>query len=291
MIAMLGLGIMGSAFAHDAARSGLATIGWDRDPIHAASLKGDRLRAATNAADAAGAADVVVTMVADADAVMSVMEEHGAFAALRPGSSWIQMATIGVEGTARALRLASTRPEIAFFDAPVSGSRGPAEQGKLVVLASGDRERSAGEVQRFFDAIARQVFWLGEAGQGTRVKLVLNAWMGIIMQGVAEVATLADTLCVDMSQLTEVAADSPLFPPWALQKLQKIVDNRVREPEFPLRWAEKDVLLALSSAGEARSALPILSDVGTVWAGAVEEFGSFDVSAVYLALQRKRKSQ
>jgi len=288
MIAVLGLGIMGSAFAHDAARAGLATVGWDRDPAHVAALTGDRLSGTTDAAAAAGSADVVITMVADADAVGNVMEERGAFAALKPGSSWIQMATIGVDGTDRAARLASTRPEIAFFDAPVLGSRGPAEQGKLVVLASGDRARCSAHVQQFFDAVARHVYWLGAVGQGTRMKLVTNAWMGIVMQGIAEIATLSETLGVDMTRLTEVAADNPLFSPWALQKLKKINEQRMTEPEFPLRWADKDVLLALSAAGEGRAALPILSDVAKVWADAVEEFGSLDVSAVYLALQKKR---
>jgi 3-hydroxyisobutyrate dehydrogenase len=286
MIAVLGVGIMGSALAHDAARAGLPTIAWDRDPQHSASLTGDNLRFTTSLTDAVRNADVVVTMVPDADAVINVMQDLGAFAAMKSGASWVQMATIGVEGIERAIRLAQTRPEIAFVDAPVSGSRGPAEAGKLVVLASGDRERAGAETQRFFDSIATTVHWLGEAGQGTRMKLIFNAWLGIVMEGVAEIAILCDTLSVDASRFGELAAAGPLFPPWALQKLHKIIDKRFEETEFPLQWAEKDVMLALSAAGKARAQLPVLKEIADVWAGATSEFGSYDLSAVYLALRR-----
>ncbi len=281
---------MGSALARDAARAGLETVVWDRNAARSEALEGERLRAVTSVAEAVRDAEAVVTMVADADAVMSVMDDHGAFAAMKPGASWLQMATIGVEGIERAIRLAGTRPEIVFVDAPVSGSRGPAEQGKLVVLASGDRERAGLEVQRFFESIASKVHWLGEAGQGTRMKLLFNAWIGILMEGVAEIATLSRSLSVDPARFAELVEGGPLFPPWALQKLRKIVDNGEKQPEFPLRWAQKDVLLALSAASGESAALPILSDIATVWAHASEEFGSFDLSAIYLALQQRRTS-
>jgi 3-hydroxyisobutyrate dehydrogenase len=290
MIAVLGLGIMGSALARDAARAGLPTVAWDRNPAHGAALTSENLTFTTNVADAVRDASVVITMVADADAVLNVMHDLGALAAMKAGASWVQMATIGVEGTERALRLAGTRPEIVFIDAPVSGSRGPAEEGKLVVLASGDREGAGAETHRFFEAIATKVHWLGEAGQGTRMKLVFNAWIGVVMEGVAEVATLCDALSVDTARFAELVAGGPLFPPWALQKLHKIIDNGVSQPEFPLRWAEKDVLLALSASGKASAALPVLSEIANVWADAAEDFGSYDLSAVYLALQRRRKS-
>lgn len=277
---------MGSALAHNAARAGLSTIAWDRNPQRAASLTGDHLRFTTDLAEAVRDADVVVTMVPDADAVTNVMQDLGAFAAMKGGATWIQMATIGLEGTGRAIQLARTRPEITFIDAPVSGSRGPAEAGKLVVLASGDQARAGAETQRFFDSIAAAVHWLGEAGAGMRMKLIFNAWLGIVMEGVAEIAILCDTLGVDPSRFGELAAAGPLFPPWALQKLHKIIEQQVEEPEFPLQWAEKDVMLALSAAGESRAELPVLEEIGTVWADAASRFGAYDLSAVYLALRQ-----
>jgi 3-hydroxyisobutyrate dehydrogenase len=283
-VAILGLGIMGSEIARTAARRGLQAAGWDRTPARAAALTADGVRPMKTAAEAAGDADVVVTMVADADAVMNVMEAQGAFAAMRSGTTWVQMSTIGVEGTDRALRLVATRSDVTFIDAPVSGSKAVAEQGKLLILASGDRERAGTAVQRFFDALGRTE-WLGQAGQGTRMKLLFNAWIAITMEGVAEAAILADSLRIDLQRFASLVSGGPLVPPWALGKMKKIAENKTGETEFPLRWADKDVRLALSAAGAQRARLPMLNTIDAQWSRAVERFGGDDLSAIYLALR------
>jgi 3-hydroxyisobutyrate dehydrogenase len=283
-IAILGLGIMGSEIARTAARRGLPVAGWDRTPARAAALAPDGVRPTKTAAEATANADVVVTMVADADAVMNVMEAEGAFAAMRSGASWVQMSTIGVEGTERALRLVATRGDVTFIDAPVSGSRAVAEQGKLLILASGDRERAGTTVQRFLDALGTTQ-WLGQAGQGTRMKLLFNAWIAIVMEGVAEVAILADALHVDLQRFASLTTGGPLVPPWALAKMKKITENKTGETEFPLRWADKDVHLALTAAGDRGTRLPMLNTIDAQWSRLVERFGGDDLSAVYIALR------
>jgi 3-hydroxyisobutyrate dehydrogenase len=283
-ITILGLGIMGSAIARTTVSRGMQVVGWDRTPARAAALASDGVRAAKTAAEAAAQADVVVTMVADADAVMNVMEVQGAFAAMRSGASWVQMSTIGVEGTERALRLAATRSDVGFIDAPVSGSRAVAEQGKLLILASGDRNRAGAAVQRFFDALGTTQ-WLGEAGQGTRMKLLFNAWIAIAIEGVAEVAILADALGIELPRFAALVAGGPLVPAWALAKMQKIAEGKTAETEFPLRWADKDVRLALSAAGEKRPELPALNTIDALWSRSVERFGGHDLSAIYVALR------
>src|SRR6201996_130423 len=161
-ISILGLGIMGAAMARSAARGGLNATAWDRSPDRASSVASDRVQVARCAQDAVRDADIVVTMVSNADAVLSIMKEREVLLVMKPGAVWIQMSTIGVEGTERALRLAGTRPEIGFLDAPVSGSKAAAEQGKLVILASGDQVRTGAAVKPFFDAIAVQTHWLGD---------------------------------------------------------------------------------------------------------------------------------
>lgn len=288
-VAVLGLGIMGSEMARNAARAGLETVGWDRKPEHALALAPNGVNAAKTPQDAVQGADVVVTMVADGNAVLSVMENYGAFAAMKAESCWVQMSTIGVEGTQSAVRLASTRPEIAFVDAPVSGSRGPAEEGKLVILASGDRARGGEAIQEFFDAIGSRTHWLGEAGKGTRMKLLFNAWLGMLGEAVAEVAIFGESLGISPKDFATLAQGGPLVPPWAAAKLEKIASNKTQEPEFPLRWAHKDILLALSAAGEERSRLPVLNKIAITWADAVGEFGAYDLSAIYLALQKPQE--
>jgi 3-hydroxyisobutyrate dehydrogenase len=284
-VAVLGLGIMGSAMVRDAARAGLHVVAWDRKPEVALALSSVGAHAARTLREAVHDVEVVVTMVPDADAVLSLMEGQQAFSAMKAGAAWVQMATIGAEGTDRALRLAATRPEIAFVDAPVSGSKGPAEEGKLVILASGDPGHARNAVSQFFDSIGSRTHWLGEAGQGTRMKLLFNAWMAILNEAVAEVAVLAGSLGTNLEAFASLAQGGPLVPAWALGKLTKIAEDKMREPEFPLRWAHKDVSLALSAAGQQRSRLPVLNEIATVWGKALDQFGADDLSAIYLALQ------
>lgn len=283
-VAILGLGIMGSALARDAARAGINVTGWDRTAQRASALASDKVHTASTLEAAVHDADVVVTMVSDADAVLGIMHAQGAFAAMKPGAAWIQMSTIGVDGTERASRLAATRPEIVFLDAPVSGSKGAAEQGKLVILASGDRARGGDMVQPFFDAVGVKTHWLGELGRGTRMKLLFNAWLGILNEAVAEVAILGDALGIEPKLFASLTSGGPLVPPWASAKLEKIAEKRTHETEFPLRWAYKDVELALAAAGAESAELPVLNEIAATWARAIREFGADDLSAIYLAL-------
>jgi 3-hydroxyisobutyrate dehydrogenase len=289
-VAILGLGIMGSALARGAARAGLTTTGWSRSAARDSAATSNTVHIVPTARDAVLEADVVVSMVSDADAVLSIMDEHAAFSAMKPGAAWIQMSTIGVDGTERASRLAATRPEIVFLDAPVSGSKATAEQGKLVILASGDRLRAGETVQRFFDAIAVRTHWLGDVGQGTRMKLLFNAWLAFLMEGVAEVSILEDALGLEPGRFASLVPGGPLVPPWAVAKLEKIRDKRTAETEFPLRWAYKDVLLALAAAGKEGSRIPALNKIAVTWADAAKDFGEDDLSAIYLALRNGDKS-
>jgi 3-hydroxyisobutyrate dehydrogenase len=283
-VSIIGLGIMGAAMARSAARGGLNTTAWDRSPDRASGLASDSIHFAQRAQDAVQDADIVVTMVSNADAVMSIMKEREVLPAMKPGAVWIQMSTIGVEGTERASRLAATRPEIGFLDAPVSGSKAAAEQGKLVVLASGDQVRTGAVARPFFDAIASQTHWLGEVGQGTRIKLLFNAWIAVLNEGVAEVSILGNALAVDLERFASLTSGGPVVPAWAVAKLRKIIEGRTADTEFPLRWAHKDVQLALAAAGEKRGLLPILSQIDATWAEAEPAFGADDLSAIYLAL-------
>jgi 3-hydroxyisobutyrate dehydrogenase len=168
-----------------------------------------------------------------------------------------------------------------FVDAPVSGSKGPARSGQLLILASGPPQAEA-VVRPAFSAIGRKTLWLGEAGMGSRMKLVINAYMSILIEGVAEAKELAGRLGIDASKLGEAIEGGPLDAPIAEAKLHKM-ERRDFAPEFPLEWALKDVDLAIGAAGSA--SLPLLEALSREWRGAVAAgHGRDDVSATYLAL-------
>ena len=168
-----------------------------------------------------------------------------------------------------------------FVDAPVSGSKGPAEAGQLLILASGAPGAEA-VAQPVFSVIGRKSVWLGEAGQGSRLKLVVNAYMSILIEGVAEALELAGRLGIETERVAEAIEGGPLDAPIADAKLHQMVRGDFA-PEFPLEWALKDVDLAIGAAGGAT--LPLLAALSGQWHAAVNAgLGREDVSAARLAL-------
>jgi len=283
-VAVLGIGIMGSAMARNLAAAGLRTKAWDRSASATAPLSGTGVRVAASPQEAVRDARVVITMLPTGDVVTSVMFGEGVPEAFAPGAVWAQMGTIGVTATAEiAGRLARQRPDVMLVDAPVSGSKGPAEHGQLLILASGpDPARPV--VAPAFSAIGRKTVWLGQAGQGSRMKLAVNAYMSILIEGVAEALELAARLGIDDSQLAEAIEGGPLDAPIADAKLHKMAEGDFA-PEFPLQWALKDVDLALALADADGGALPLLAALSRQWHAAVDAgHGRQDVSAARLAL-------
>ncbi len=281
-VAVIGTGIMGSAMARNLVAAGLTTRVWDRSASATGPLADVGAVVAASARDAVQDAGVVITMLPTADVVDSVIFDGGVADALADGCVWAQMGTVGVAATLRMRdRLASRRPGVMFVDAPVSGSKGPAQRGQLLILASGPA--AAGEAVRpAFDVVGRKTVWLGEAGQGSQLKLVVNAYMSILIEGVAETMELADRLGIGHEQLAEVIEGGPLDAPIAGAKFHKM-DRRDFAAEFPLEWALKDVDLAIGAA--RGDTLPLLTALSGQWHAAVAAgHGRQDVSAARLAL-------
>jgi 3-hydroxyisobutyrate dehydrogenase len=282
-VAVLGTGIMGSAMARNLLAAGLRTTVWDRSAEATSALAGAGAVVAGSAAEAVGDAGVVITMLPTAATVQSVMFADGVAQRLPEGAVWAQMGTIGVEATTGlADRFAQLRPDAMFVDAPVSGSKGPAETGQLLILASGPA--AAQEVLApVFAAIGRKTTWLGPAGQGSRMKLVVNAYLCFLVEGVAEALELAARLGIDPGALDAAIEGGPLDAPLADAKLHKMARGDFA-PEFPLEWALKDIDLAIEAADGAR--LPLLEALSRQWRSAVEAgHGREDISAARLALE------
>jgi 3-hydroxyisobutyrate dehydrogenase len=281
-VAVIGAGIMGSAMARNLAAAGLTTRVWDRAASATGPLADAGVVVAASAGDAVRDAGVVITMLPTADAVESVIFDGQVAEAFADGCVWAQMGTIGVEATLRIKdRLAAQRPGVLFVDAPVSGSKGPAEQGQLLILASGPAA-AADAVGPVFDVIGRKTVWLGEAGRGSQMKLVVNAYLSILIEGVAETMELADRLGIGHQQLAEVIEGGPLDAPLADAKFHKM-DRGDFAAEFPLEWALKDVDLVIDAAGG--QALPLLEALSGQWHAAVAAgYGREDISAARLAL-------
>jgi 3-hydroxyisobutyrate dehydrogenase len=280
-VAVLGTGTMGSAFASNLLRAGFRTVVWNRTPAAVSALAELGAVVAGSPAEAVRSAGVAITMVSDGEAVREVAVDRGMLAGLAAGAVWAQMGTIGVAATDRMTALtAALRPDVAFVDAPVSGSKVPAEQGELLVLASGP-PRAVEVVEPVFSVLGRRTVWLGAAGRGSRMKLVVNSWLAVLVEGMAESAALADRLGIASDELRDALDGGALAAPLAVAKLAKLTAGDYA-PEFSLAWALKDVDLSLVSDPRP---LPALAAIAEQWHRAADDgLGRLDVAAARLAL-------
>jgi 3-hydroxyisobutyrate dehydrogenase len=242
-VAVLGTGIMGAPMARNIAKAGHDVTVWNRTREKAERVEGARV--ADSPADAVEQADLVVTMLADGDAVENVMSGGGALEAMRDDAVWLQMSTVGIAATERLSKLAEDRG-VAFVDSPVLGTKKPAEEAQLIVLASGP-EDPIERARPVFDAVGSKTIELGPAGTGTRLKLVLNNWLLAITEATAETIGLAEALGVDPAKFLEVIAGGPLDSAYAQMKAKMILAEDF-PTSFPLALALKDAWLVLEAA-------------------------------------------
>jgi 3-hydroxyisobutyrate dehydrogenase len=210
-VTVLGTGIMGLPMAANLVKAGLTVRAWNRTIEKAKPLAEMGATVLADPAEAVAGADIVLTMLTDGQAVHQVFEATKD--ALAPGTLWLQMSTVGIDWTAK-LSDAADSAGIAFVDAPVLGTKQPAEQGKLIVLASGldeVRDRCA----PVFDAVGSRTLWVGPAGAGTRLKLVANAWVLALTNATAESIGLAKALGIDPKLFLEAISGGSVDVPYA----------------------------------------------------------------------------
>ena len=281
-IAVLGAGgTMGLAMARNLALAGYEVRGWNRSREKAEAVTAAGGAVFESPAAAAQGAGVVLTMLADTAAVTESVPT--ALAATADGAIWLQMSTIGEAGTERCIELAETHG-VALVDAPVLGTKQPAEEGKLVILASGP-ERLRERVQPILDVLGQRTLWVGAAGAGTRLKIVANGWVVTVVEGVAEALALAEGLGLDPQLLFDALQGGPLDMPYLRIKGKAMLERNF-EPMFRLSLAAKDAGLIEESAARHDLDLPLFSTIHERMAAAVPEHGDQDLAATYLTSAR-----
>jgi 3-hydroxyisobutyrate dehydrogenase len=284
-VAVLGIGAMGHGMASSLLRAGIATIVWNRQPAATRDLAERGAVVAPSAADAARRAGIVVTMVTDTDAVLAIARDQGMLAALAPGAIWVQMSTIGVAGIDRvAAMVAAERPDVTLLDAPVSGSRDPAERGQLTIFASGP-QAARSRVAGLFAALGQRTVWVGGVGAGSRLKLVNNTLVAFAAEGVATAVALAGWLGLSAESVAESVGGGPLVSPWQAAKLARIAKGEF-SAQFALSLALKDVRLALQAADGDRFAT--FACLAGEWQRAADAgLGDQDLTVVTRVLDRQ----
>lgn len=281
IVAVLGTGTMGAPMArHMAERAFREVRVWNRTAEKARALEEAGCTVADSIEDAVSGAGAVVTMLTDGDAVLDVLDQ--ALPQMEAGTFLVQTSTVGVAAT-EAIAARAQERGVVLVDAPVVGTREPAEKGKLVVLASGPDD-AIDRCGGIFEAIGLKTFRLGEAGAGTRLKLVVNTWVLSLTQSLAETLSLAEALGLDPRQFLFAIAGGPLDAKYAHTKGNAMADRAFDPPSFALDLAHKDVGLVLEAAGRHGLELPVVTAVAAQMAAAIEAgHGGEDMAATFLA--------
>jgi 3-hydroxyisobutyrate dehydrogenase len=274
-IAVLGTGIMGAPMARNLLAAGFPVRAWNRTGEKAAPLGEAGAVVAGSPGEAGEGAAIVLTMLADAEGVLETAAD-----ALDGAQVWLQMSTVGIDGVERCAALAAERG-VTFVDAPVLGSRQPAEDGALTVLASGP-EDVRDRVDPLFDAVGARTWWLGEAGSGQRLKLVANTWVVALVESLAETLLLAEGLGVPPQSFLDVIAGGALDSGYAQLKGKGMIE-RSFPPAFPLRHAAKDLRLIEEAAGRHELDVPLIDTLSARFAQGVQAgHGDLDMAATFL---------
>ncbi|MDN6571831.1 MAG: NAD(P)-dependent oxidoreductase [Tetragenococcus koreensis] len=241
-IAVLGTGIMGGPMARNLAKSGFDVHAWNRTRAKAEKLIPDGVSVYDTPQEAVKDTDAVLTVLKDAPTVLETM--NSAQESLTKDSIWVQMTTVGKK--IDELIQFANKHDLVFFDAPVQGTKAPAESGELTIMPSGPSKYKE-VLAPIFDVIGKKTIWVSEeAGKSSRLKLALNSWVFALTHGVAESLTIAKELGVDPQLVMDVITGGPMDTPYFQQKGKAILNDDYTA-SFAVKNAVKDAQLIVDA--------------------------------------------
>ena len=280
-VTVLGTSIMGAGMARSLLRSGLDVSVWNRSPGRAAALAASGAHVASTAAEAVAGADAVVTMLWDGSSVAEVMT--AALPAAPDGVLWAQTSTVSLHDAGERLPALAGRRGARYIDAPVLGTRQPAEEGKLVVLAAAPSQLRD-PVRPLFEAIAARTVWVSERpGDGTGLKLVANSWVGTIVAATAQAIAFAQGLGLDPQLFLDTVKGGAVDTPFLHLKGQAMIAGEF-PPSFTVDGAVKDTGLIAAAMRDSGTDAALMDAVAQKFRTAAERgHGGEDMAAVFRA--------
>jgi 3-hydroxyisobutyrate dehydrogenase-like beta-hydroxyacid dehydrogenase len=279
-IGFIGLGIMGSRMATNLQKHGFELVVHNRTKAKAEPLLSQGCQWADTPAAIGEQTDLLFTMLSTPEAVAeTALGKEGFLSTLRVDALWVNCSTVN-PSFSKAMAEQARHRRIRFVEAPVAGTKEPAEMAQLLFLVGGD-EADVRECQPFFEAMGRQTIHVGELGQGTGLKMVFNLLLGNAMIAFAEALVLGQSLGIGQDKLLDMLLKAPVSAPFLAGKRAPIESGEY-EPEFPLQWMRKDLQLAATTAYEQDVALPTTNAAKEIYALA-ERYGlkEKDFSAIY----------
>lgn len=279
-IGFVGLGIMGSAMATNLLKAGFKLTVWNRSPDKCSALVDLGATVATSPRAAAESSDVVIAMMATPVAVLSVRDgDDGIIAGMSPGKGYVDMSTVDAATSLESYKLAHEKGAL-FLEAPVAGSRKPAEDATLTIMAAGDRELYDSSLPAL-EKMGKKLLFLGETGKASRMKLANNLVMCGVLTALSEGIALAAGSGLDTAQLLEVLDSGAVSNPMFRLKGPQIAANKEFPTAFPLKHMQKDLRLALQLAEEVGQPLFVTATINELYKKALaENLGDADFAAV-----------
>lgn len=279
-VAILGTGLIGAPVARNLRKRGFTVHVWNRTASKAQALVEDGILAFDSPADAVRGASIIVTVLKDGPSVQEAMQ--AAAPVLNKGAIWLQLSTVGIEAIETLSSLAEQHG-LVFYDAPVQGTRQPAELAQLIILASGPVEPRE-VVQPVFDAIGKRTLWVSEhTGTSSRLKLALNNWAFALTHGLAESLALAKGLGVDPALVVDVITGGPMDSGYFQAKAATILAENYTA-SFSIVNAVKDARLVVEAAAQVGVQMDAAQAGLCRFERAMEAgHGAKDMAASYLA--------
>ena len=279
-IGFIGLGIMGSRMAANLQKHGHPLVVFNRTRAKAEPLLGPCGTFSDSPAKVADQVEILFTMLANPEAVEEVaLRANGFLNYLRPNALWIDCSSVNPSFSKKMTAAAAAR-QIHFIDAPVAGSAGAAMEGKLVFWIGGE-DADLERIRLLLLCMGNKIVHVGGHGMGTSLKMVINLLMGNAMAAFAEGMALGEGLGISRKVLFDSLLGLSAIAPFLAAKRNNIESGNY-DPEFPLRWMQKDLHLASVSGYEADVALPVTNVTKEVYRLAIREGHAIeDFSAIY----------
>jgi 3-hydroxyisobutyrate dehydrogenase/glyoxylate/succinic semialdehyde reductase len=279
-IGFIGLGIMGSRMATNLQKHGYALVVFNRTRAKAEPLLGRCGTFSDSPAKVAEQVDILFTMLAHPDAVEeAALGTNGFLEHLKPNALWVDCSSVNPSFSKKMAAAAAAR-QIRFVDAPVTGSAGPAAEAKLIFWVGAD-SADLETIRPLLLCMGNKIVHTGGHGAGASMKMVVNLLLGNAMATFAEGMALGEGLGISREVLFDSLLGTPAVAPFLALKREKIESGNY-EPEFPLRWMQKDMHLASVSAYESGVAMPLTNAAKELYRLAMREgHASQDFSAIY----------
>jgi 3-hydroxyisobutyrate dehydrogenase-like beta-hydroxyacid dehydrogenase len=286
-IAFLGLGIMGSRMAANLLKNKVDLTVFNRSEESRKALEAKGAKVADSFTSAVENADIVFTMFSTPEVVKEIMfGEKGCLASMKKDALWVDCSTVDPAFSKQSEKEAGQR-NVRFVDAPVAGTKAPAENGTLVFFAGGSKS-DLKEIEPFLSVMGSKTIHVGETGKGTSLKMLVNAMLAESMLVFSETLLLGEKMGISKDFLLDTLPKLPVIAPFVQAKAE-LIRKQDFDPQFPLEWMDKDLRLVLKTAKENGQKMRMASLTKELFGQANENgLGRNDFSAIYKFLNEKK---